>query len=657
MRVSIVTISFNQAQYLERALLSVLGQSHRDLEYIVVDPGSTDGSREIIERYRDRIAHVVFEPDGGPADGLNRGFARATGEIFAYLNADDVLLPGAVSEVVEYFAQHVDTDVVCGNGFIIDGEGRPVRRFRSTPFTVGRWARGGVTIMQQATFFRRESFAVTNGFNVENRAIWDAELLLDFGIHGKRIKNVKSNWALFTIHHNSISGSKYWSEEVRTRIESERARLVQKALGKPPRRLAGIARIEGRIEKWLHDPVGFVLRIGEAIGVELRLGPAETKAARAAFRERAPRVALISHAYIEPQIRKNASALAEIVDLRVLSPRRWDVLVFTGVNFVSAEGERQCFQTYRTPRLPGAQYLLPTLTMGFRHRRPDVISIEYDPWNLIFWQTLICRWLFARHTPIVCHVKKNTYRAYSGVRGRIKKSLAKAGIRRVDYFLAASEMAARVYVSTFAVDPQRIAIVPHLGVDLGTFVPRTKQERDTLVVGYCGQFAEHKGVMDLVEAVGLVRDSIPLQLRMLGRGELEAELVSFASNCSWLQLEPAVPNMEVSRFLADLDIFVMPSRILPDHQEHDGLALVEALAVGLPVIGTRSGIIPEILADGCGVLVEPGDPQMLAGAIAMLAADPGRCADLGIRARGKAEEFDLSVVAAKKAAILREVPA
>src|SRR4029077_2212938 len=83
-RVSIVTISFNQAPFLERAIRSVLEQDHPDVEYIVVDPGSTDGSREIIEKYRSRIAKVILEPDRGPANGLNKGFAAATGEILGY---------------------------------------------------------------------------------------------------------------------------------------------------------------------------------------------------------------------------------------------------------------------------------------------------------------------------------------------------------------------------------------------------------------------------------------------------------------------------------------------------------------------------------------------------------------------------------------------
>ena len=96
MKFSIVTVSFNQRQYLEEALASVLGQDYPAIEYIVVDPGSTDGSRELIESFRDRLASMIFEPDQGAADGLNKGFQQASGDIFAFLNSDDVLLPGAM---------------------------------------------------------------------------------------------------------------------------------------------------------------------------------------------------------------------------------------------------------------------------------------------------------------------------------------------------------------------------------------------------------------------------------------------------------------------------------------------------------------------------------------------------------------------------------
>src|SRR5215212_920496 len=117
MKFSIVTISFNQVRFLEQAIYSVLEQDHPSVEYIVVDPGSTDGSREIIERYRDRIDKVVFEPDKGPADGLNKGFAHASGDVFGFPNSDDILEPGTLSGVARYFETHPEVDLVSGNSW------------------------------------------------------------------------------------------------------------------------------------------------------------------------------------------------------------------------------------------------------------------------------------------------------------------------------------------------------------------------------------------------------------------------------------------------------------------------------------------------------------------------------------------------------------
>src|SRR5712664_4686447 len=157
-KVSIVTISFNQGKFLERAIRSVVEQDYPDIEYIVVDPGSTDGSRDIIERYRPRIAKAILEPDNGPADGLNKGFAAATGEILAYINADDAYLPGAIAKAVAAFEARPHADVIYGHSYIIDGEGNVVRRSRSVPFDLRLYAYGGVTVMQQSTFFRSNAF-------------------------------------------------------------------------------------------------------------------------------------------------------------------------------------------------------------------------------------------------------------------------------------------------------------------------------------------------------------------------------------------------------------------------------------------------------------------------------------------------------------------
>ena len=207
MKISIVTLSFNQRRYLKEAIESVLQQRYPELEYIVVDPGSRDGSRELIESYGDQIAARIFEPDGGAADGLNKGFAQATGDVFAFLNADDLLLPGALQQVAQQFIEWPDIDVVIGNGYVVDGEGRKMKHVQARQFTVRRYFYGGCRWLQQATFFRRSAFALTRGFNVENKTCWDGDLFVSMVAAGARVGYVNSDLGSFRIHGTSISGS------------------------------------------------------------------------------------------------------------------------------------------------------------------------------------------------------------------------------------------------------------------------------------------------------------------------------------------------------------------------------------------------------------------------------------------------------------------
>ncbi len=207
MKVSVVTISFNQAQFLERALRSVLEQQGVDLEYIVVDPGSTDGSREMINRFRDRLAHVILEKDNGAADGLNSGFARATGDIYCYLNSDDEFCPGAFSLVASYFAGHPEVDVACGHAYVVDTAGHVQRRVWSDPFHRLSQAYGCSIQIQPSTFIRASKFKSISGFNPDNKSNWDGELLVDLVLSGARTGIIDAFLSNYRVHRLSITGS------------------------------------------------------------------------------------------------------------------------------------------------------------------------------------------------------------------------------------------------------------------------------------------------------------------------------------------------------------------------------------------------------------------------------------------------------------------
>jgi glycosyltransferase involved in cell wall biosynthesis len=249
-KISIVTISYNQAPFLEQAIRSIVDQDYNGLEYIVVDPGSTDGSREIIKRHASRIASTVLEPDRGPADGLNKGFAQATGDVFGFINADDALLPGALRKVAEYFRANPQVDIACGRGYTIDGEGRPLRRIVPTRLSPRLYAYGAVNFFQQGMFFRRSAYRKTRGFNVDNRSCWDSELALDMLLNGSRVGMLHEELALFRIHDASISGSGRLLEIYRR----DCARQFKKVMG---REMNGLDHVRAKaylLEKWLTHP-------------------------------------------------------------------------------------------------------------------------------------------------------------------------------------------------------------------------------------------------------------------------------------------------------------------------------------------------------------------------------------------------------------------
>lgn len=246
LKVSIVTISFNQVEFVGRTIQSVLNQDYPNIEYIVMDPGSTDGSRDVIKGYESNIAHIVFEPDEGPADGLNKGFSIATGEIFGFLNSDDILYPGAVSAAVRFFSNHPKIDVVSGHAKVIGPDDRVLRRAYSDRMSVFRFVYSSVALIQPSTFFRRSAFNRTKGFNISNRAIWDGELFFDMAKANCKFGRSEEIWSGFRLHRQSITISGRTAEERHEVIEKRYAQM----LGRPRNRWDRV--VESILRVWRH---------------------------------------------------------------------------------------------------------------------------------------------------------------------------------------------------------------------------------------------------------------------------------------------------------------------------------------------------------------------------------------------------------------------
>jgi len=155
--VSIVTPSLNMASFVEETICSVLDQDYPNIEYIVLDGGSTDGTLDILKRYTGRLAYTS-EPDSGQAQAVNKGFERTRGSIFTFLNADDTLLPGAVTAIVEAFSRNPQTGVIYGDAWYTSEDGTRIQPYPVEEYDAANLSRR-CFICQPAAFLRREALA------------------------------------------------------------------------------------------------------------------------------------------------------------------------------------------------------------------------------------------------------------------------------------------------------------------------------------------------------------------------------------------------------------------------------------------------------------------------------------------------------------------
>jgi glycosyltransferase involved in cell wall biosynthesis len=175
--VSIVTPSYNQAAYLEFAIQSVLAQDYPDVEYLVVDGGSSDGSLAVIQRYADRLAWWVSEPDSGQAEAINKGFARANGEYIAWLNSDDLYLPGAISQAVAALEADPELVFVFGNAVTIDAQGELLNRLEFRDWGMLELMAFRI-ICQPAVFMRRRALQQAGYLDLSYHFMLDHQLWL-----------------------------------------------------------------------------------------------------------------------------------------------------------------------------------------------------------------------------------------------------------------------------------------------------------------------------------------------------------------------------------------------------------------------------------------------------------------------------------------------
>ncbi|MBM3933413.1 MAG: glycosyltransferase [SAR202 cluster bacterium] len=204
--VSIITPSYNSAAFLEQTILGVAAQTYRNIEYIIVDGGSTDGTVDIIKQHAGTVTKWVSEKDGGQADALRKGLEMASGEILAWVNSDDVYPPIAVQTAVTALEKS-GADVVYGNRGLIDADGRWLGERRLSPFLPYFSRRGmlygGFGVYQPAAFWTKRLYDSVGGVDPTFRFAMDTDLFVKFALAGARFKFIRRELVYFRVHEAS----------------------------------------------------------------------------------------------------------------------------------------------------------------------------------------------------------------------------------------------------------------------------------------------------------------------------------------------------------------------------------------------------------------------------------------------------------------------
>jgi len=199
-RITVVTPSYNQGRYLEETIESVLMQRYPNLEYFVIDGGSTDDSVAIIKKYSDKMKYWISEPDRGQSHAINKGLRQATGEIMCWLNSDDVFLPGALACMGEMFQRSPRVDVLMGYTLLVDAEKRIEKCVYNLIKFTALAKHGVIPFSQQSMFWRRELMNRAGYLDESLQTSMDTDLWIRFLKSGARVRRINRYCAAWRLH-------------------------------------------------------------------------------------------------------------------------------------------------------------------------------------------------------------------------------------------------------------------------------------------------------------------------------------------------------------------------------------------------------------------------------------------------------------------------
>jgi L-malate glycosyltransferase len=356
-------------------------------------------------------------------------------------------------------------------------------------------------------------------------------------------------------------------------------------------------------------------------------------------------VCLISHAYLEEGYRSKLRQLGAGIRLRLVTPKQFPFAYRNATADFSAE---TTFEWRAYPCIfplgirSSTRWILASRDIGFRSYQPDIVHVENETHSLSVLQALASRRLYAPRARMVVFVWAN--QPLFGAKRFILNAVSDRVRSSIDFFIAGSREA-RALLTANGVPPERSAVVPQVGIDTDYFIPGSAAERqaaraelgfkaDEFVLGFVGRFVESKGILDLLEASKKLRNEGTDNIRLLfvGEGPLKSELLARRPEAV---VGVAEASAGLRRYYRAMDLLVLPSRTTPTWKEQFGRVLVEAMATGVPVMGSDSGAVPEVVGDA-GMLFQEGNIAELATKVKRLHGDTRLAVDLAQGGRQRA---------------------
>jgi len=359
------------------------------------------------------------------------------------------------------------------------------------------------------------------------------------------------------------------------------------------------------------------------------------------------KILFISHAMVVDVYREKFIYLADNGrnEVVLLTPKKWKE---AGQIVTMKPSDNKLYQSTATLRLfkfHGATFLYgPKVFKIIRNLKPDIIHVEEEPFSLAILEILILKSVLHRTSKVIFFTWQNIYKNYLPPFNLIEQYV----LKRVDGAIAGNHEAVKILKGKGFAKP--IAVIPQIGIE-----PKSSMQKETawfgknkFTIGFIGRLEKEKGIATLLSAVTDLR--IDYELWIIGNGSYIKELNKIAAQSEdykKLKIIQGVAHHEIPRFLDKLDVLILPSRTTPKWKEQFGRILIEAMACGIPVIGSSSGAIPEVIGDA-GLVFDEDSPEELANHLVKIFEDVELRKTLTERGRERVlKNYAASVIAEK----------